>query len=82
MTPTEAIAFMKENRIVSMKTPDGLELVLHPEAFQPDRVDVKPDAVDEAPMNVVGSTGMTRQEQIDLYGTTFEADFKSVKAKK
>lgn len=82
MTPEETVAWMKKNHVLAFKNTDGLEIHLDPDAFQPDRVDVKPDAVDGPPMNVVGSTGMTRQEQIDLFGTTFEADFKPVKAKK
>ncbi len=75
MTPEETVKWMRANNVIEYKSVDGLVLRLSDVAFQPDRVDVKPDAVDGPDMSVKGSTGMSRQEQIDLYGQTFEADF-------
>lgn len=75
MTPAEAIAFMVQHKILALKTPDGLEITLHPEALSTVKPDDKTIEVDNAELDIVGATGMTRREQIDLLGQTFETDF-------
>ncbi len=76
MTPKDAVAFMLANKITSFKTPDGLEMTLSPEAFVPPKEKVKPDT-DEGPnLDELGSAGQSRREQLELFGTTFENDFR------
>ncbi len=75
MTPSEAVQFMVEHKILSLKTPDGLEISLHPEALASKGTDVKDDDVDGPDLDERGSTGMTRREQDELFGQTFEGDF-------
>jgi len=76
MKPADAIKMMKEHKIIHLRLPDGLELTLSPEAFAAPAADVKADPVDEKHLDERGSSGMTRREQLELLGTTFEADWK------
>lgn len=73
MTPQEALAFMKNNRILRLRTPEGLELELHPDAF----TSTSPIEIEDEPANldVKGKHGMTRREQQELFGHVFETDF-------
>lgn len=70
---------MRENKILHLRLPDGLEITLHPEALLPSTPAAQPETVDGPPLDERGSTGMTRREQIDLLGQTFEADFRPVR---
>lgn len=72
MDVKEAIAFMRENKVLHLKLPDGLEVSLDPEAFV-----AKPvaDEITGPDMDERGSAGLTRREQMDLYGQWFEGDF-------
>ncbi len=82
MNPDEAVQWMKKNGVLTLKMTDGLEIHLDQEALQSTRPVPAADALDGPPMNVPGSAGMTRQEQLDLYGTVFEADFEPAKPRK
>lgn len=81
MSPEEAYTFMRKNMVISLKTPDGLELTLDPRAFEPAPLPEDPEADGGPDLDVVGSTGMTRRQQIDLLGEAVEADFRPAPAK-
>jgi hypothetical protein len=75
MTPAEAVAFMKAHKILKYRCGD-LEIELAPEALDPEmtaapEADKGPDMDERSPR-----MGLTRQEQIDLFGQTFEDDYK------
>lgn len=74
MSPQDAVKFMKANKIVALRLPDGLEITLMPDAMLPEAPPPAPD-VGEADLDEVGSTGMSRRAQMDLLGQVFEADF-------
>jgi CBS domain-containing protein len=76
VTPDQAIAFMKEHKILSLKLKD-LELVLHPDAlFEPTKpAEIEPELDDKE----IGLSGVTRRRQKELLGVVIESDF--VKAK-
>jgi hypothetical protein len=78
LTAIEAIAFMKEHRILQLKDGD-LEITLAPDALQAPPANTKPSkeaARVEKMLDELGLTGMTRREQLDLFGQVFEGDFK------
>ncbi len=76
MTLEETVAFMKTNKILALRTPEGLEVSLDPTAFDEAPKTPAPEAAGGPNMDEVGSKGMTRQQQIDLLGQVFESDFK------
>jgi hypothetical protein len=76
MNPAEAVAFMRLHNIEHLRLPDGLEITLGPDIIPPP----KPDRVDGPDLNERGSGGMTRQEQIELFGQVYETDFQDKRA--
>lgn len=79
MTPKDAVDFMLKNKITSFKTPDGLEITLSPEALAPPQTKVESESVGGPNLDELGSAGQSRREQLELFGTTFEQDFKKRK---
>lgn len=75
MSPVEAIEFMKKNKIVALRLPDGLEMTLAPQAFDDEAPKVEPDPKDGPDLDKIGITGMTRRQQIELFGRAIETDF-------
>lgn len=75
MDAKEAIQFMKENKVLHLRLPDGLELTLAPGALIEAPALPEPSEREDPTLDERGSTGMTRREQIELLGTTFEGDF-------
>jgi hypothetical protein len=75
MTPTEAIEFMRANKILHFRCGD-LELTLHPDGLaEPGdlpKMEVEPDLDDKER----GTSGMTRKQQQDLLGHVIEAEFR------
>lgn len=69
------VNMMKKNKIMSLHTPDGVAIDLHPSAFEPEALDA-PKADEKGPdMDEIGPTGMSRAQQIALLGQVFESDF-------
>ena len=75
MTATESddlnrtVAQMRRLGITQLRL-NGMEVALGPEALA-DAAAPKPEAVTE-----IGVTGMTREEQVELFGQVFEVDFR------
>jgi hypothetical protein len=80
MTPAEAVVFMKQNKILHFRQADGLELTLVPEALATPGALPEPETDTGPDMNVRGLGGQTRQEQLDLLGMVYEADFPQKRA--
>lgn len=76
MTPDEAIAFMKKNKVLHLKLADGLELHLAVDAFREEPATPVVDEKEDPTLDERGSSGMTRREQIELLGGVYEADFR------
>ncbi len=75
MTPAEAVAFMKEQRILSLKLKD-LEIVLHPDALLSEKEIEKREEIEpELDDNEIGLSGVTRRRQKELLGHVIESDF-------
>ncbi len=77
MTLEETVSWMKKEKILALKLPDGTAISLDPEAFA--LPPPEPEADGGLDLDEVGSTGMTRREQLELLGRTFDADFKKAK---
>lgn len=73
----EAVAFMKANKILHLQNRETT-ITLHPDALAEAPVDFKPEAPVGPNLDEPGRTGMTRRQQMELYGTVFEEDFKPV----
>jgi len=76
MNPKEAVEFMRANGITHLKLENGIEITL---SDLPERMSVserKDGSTSEPALDKMGKRGMTRQQQLDLYGQVFEADFK------
>lgn len=78
MSPQEAVRFMRENNIAHLKLENGIEITL---GSAPDTAALpKADPTEEKKMNEIGTGGMSRRQQIELFGQVFESDFpKAVK---
>lgn len=72
---TELVAMMKANKIQALKLPDGTAIELAPDAFDAPPFE-PPPAVDGPNLDERGSAGMTRRDQLELFGQVFEADFR------
>jgi len=76
MTPSDAVLFMREHKIVHFRDGD-LEITLHPAAFeepaQPaDDQKLSEDLDDKE----LGRSGITRRRQFELLGFVDENDFR------
>lgn len=72
MTAAEMAVFMREHKILHMKTPDGFEMSLHPDALAPEKID---DQKEDPKEKELGATGLTRAQMRELFNQTFEEDF-------
>lgn len=76
MTPIEAVKFMRENKVITLRTPDGLEVQLDPASFQDSAMPLDSAIAGGPDMDEVGSRGMSRRQQIELFDQIFEDDFR------
>lgn len=71
----QLVSMMKKNKIMSLRTPDGVAIDLHPSAFDPDALPDVPDTEKGPDENEIGNTGTSRAQQMAILGQVFEGDF-------
>lgn len=71
----QLVAMMRKHKIMSLHTPDGVKIDLHPSVFDPDAPAEAPDTEKGPDLDEIGSTGTSRAQQLAILGQVFEDDF-------